>query len=325
MTAKLDRLPILILYPHNRCNCRCVMCDIWKTDQSKEITAIDLERHLVDMERLGVEWVVFSGGEPLMHSDLFRLAKMLRARSIRTTLLSTGLLVKRYATQILSYIDDLVISLDGPPEIHDAVRRVPGAFASLSAGMMTLLECKPEFPINVRCTVQKLNCSRLRDTARTARELGARSVSFLAADVTSTAFNRDTPWPVLKQDQISITASELPLLHKEVEALILEEDCGGFVLESPAKLRKVVDRFRARVGLSQPVAPLCNAPWVSAVVEADGVVRPCFFHPPVGSIANGDSLLQVLNGARAVAFRASLDVETNPTCAQCVCSLHYKT
>ena len=28
----------------------------------------------------------------------------------------------------------------------------------------------------------------------------------------------------------------------------------------------------------------CNAPWMSVVVEADGAVRPCFFHRPVGSL-----------------------------------------
>ena len=48
------------------------MCDIWKTDSVQEISAEELERHASDLERLQVEWVVFSGGEPLMHSDLFR-------------------------------------------------------------------------------------------------------------------------------------------------------------------------------------------------------------------------------------------------------------
>ena len=324
MKAHLDRLPILILYPHNRCNCRCVMCDIWKADQVQEISALDLDRHLADMERLSVEWVVFSGGEPLMHSDLFRLAKMLRVRNIRTTLLSTGLLVKRYAGQIAAHIDDVVISLDGPPEIHDKVRRVPGAFACLSAGVNALFECDSDFPISVRCTVQKLNCSRLRQTTRTARELGVRSISFLAADVNSAAFNRAEPWPILRQDEVSVTVSELPSLDAEIEALIREEDCGGFVSESPEKLRRIADRFRARIGLAPPVAPLCNAPWVSTVVEADGTVRPCFFHAPIGSIANGDSLSQVLNGDRARAFRENLDVASNATCRQCVCSLHRK-
>jgi hypothetical protein len=162
----------------------------------------------------------------------------------------------------------------------------------------------------------------LRQTAATARALGVRSISFLAADVTSTAFNRAEPWSILKQGEIAVNASELPSLDAEIEALIREEDCGGFVVESPEKLRRIADRFRARIGLAQPVAPLCNAPWVSAVVEADGTVRPCFFHAPVGNLANGESLLQVLNGDRAAAFRQNLDVASNSVCRHCVCSLH---
>ena len=71
------KLPVLILNPHSRCNCRCVMCDIWKATEAREISAEDLERHVESIEQLGVEWVVLSGGEPLMHSDLFRLCAIL--------------------------------------------------------------------------------------------------------------------------------------------------------------------------------------------------------------------------------------------------------
>src|SRR3954454_13752188 len=101
MNAVLDRLPILVIEPHSRCNCRCVMCDIWKRTDAQEITEAELARHLEDIVRLGVEWVVFTGGEPLMHSDLFRLARMLRAHGIRITILSTGLLLERDAARIL--------------------------------------------------------------------------------------------------------------------------------------------------------------------------------------------------------------------------------
>ncbi|HYM11884.1 MAG TPA: SPASM domain-containing protein, partial [Bryobacterales bacterium] len=72
---------------------------------------------------------------------------------------------------------------------------------------------------------------------------------------------------------------------------------------------------------AEPVAPRCNAPWVSAVVESDGTVRPCFFHQPVGSV-RGRGLREVLNSPQAVEFRRSLDVSTNPICRRCVCSLY---
>jgi Fe-coproporphyrin III synthase len=318
----VHQVPILILSPHNRCNCRCVMCDIWKTDQALEISEEDLERHVASIERLRVEWVVFTGGEPLMHSDLFRLCRLLRKRNIRVTVLTTGLLLHRYSHEVVQYVDDVIVSLDGPPEIHDQIRRVRGAYDSLTLGVKAIFQIRPDFPISARSTVQKRNCSRLVDTAATAQSLGAKSISFLAADVSSSAFNRAGGWPLIRQDDIALTASELPLLDREIESLIDRGMSGGFVLESPAKLRRIASHFRAHLGLVEPVAPNCNAPWVSAVIEADGTVRPCFFHPPIGRLNEGRTLLEVLNGPEATAFRRNLDVAANPVCRRCVCSLN---
>jgi MoaA/NifB/PqqE/SkfB family radical SAM enzyme len=324
MNPVLQSLPVLILYPHNRCNCRCVMCDIWKTNSAQEISAAELERHGDDIARLRVEWVVFSGGEPLMHSDLFRLCRFLRERKIHTTLLSTGLLIERNANQIVECVDDVIVSLDGPPEIHDAIRRVPGAFDLLAAGVAALHRTNPEFAVSARSTVQNRNCAHLRDTVETARALGLRSLSFLAADVSSEAFNRPVVWNAQRQGQVALGAEQLPALETEVEALIDSGVCGKFVVETPAKLRRIVDHFRAHLGLRLPVAPRCNAPWVSAVLESDGTVRPCFFHRPLGTVARGASLLEVLNGPEAVSFRRELDVSTNAICWRCVCSLNWQ-
>jgi Fe-coproporphyrin III synthase len=323
MNPVLQSLPVLIMYPHNRCNCRCVMCDIWKTDTVQEISAAELERHGEDIARLHVEWVVFSGGEPLMHSDLFRLCRFLRERKIHTTLLSTGLLIERNANQIVECVDDVIVSLDGPPEIHDAIRRVPGAFDRLAVGVAALHRTKPEFAVSARSTVQSRNCDRLRDIVETARCLGLKSLSFLAADVSSEAFNRPVVWNAQRQNQVALGADQLSALETEVDALIDSGVCGGFVVETPAKLRRIVDHFRAHLDLRLPVAPRCNAPWVSAVLESDGTVRPCFFHHPIGTVAQGASLLEVLNGPEAVSFRLGLDVSTNAICQRCVCSLNY--
>jgi MoaA/NifB/PqqE/SkfB family radical SAM enzyme len=313
MNAVLGRLPILVLEPHSRCNCRCVMCDIWKNTDARELSAAELERHLDDIVRLRVEWVVFSGGEPLMHTDLFRLCSMLRERAIRVTILSTGLLLERYAAPIRAHTDDVIVSLDGPAPIHDEIRGAPGAFARLAAGLRAL----GDHPVSARCTVQARNASHLRAAVQTARELGLRSISFLAADLISTAFNRPLSWPVERQ---SAVAPELPALEREIGALIAAYPQDGFVRESPAKLRRIVAHFRAHYGLEAPVAPRCNAPWVSAVVEANGDVRPCFFHPAVGNLAEG--LSNAINGAAAVTFREALDVASDPTCRKCVCSLY---
>jgi radical SAM protein with 4Fe4S-binding SPASM domain len=65
---------------------------------------------------------------------------------------------------------------------------------------------------------------------------------------------------------------------------------------------------------------VCNAPWVSTVIEADGEVRPCFFHKPLGNI-HDQPLEAILNAPASIAFRRQLEVETDPTCRACVCTL----
>jgi Fe-coproporphyrin III synthase len=318
MSSVIERLPVLVLEPHGRCNCRCVMCDIWKVTDARELSAAELERHLADIARLRVEWVVFTGGEPLMHSDLFRLCRMLRERGIRTTILSSGLLLGRYAGQIAADADDMIVSLDGPAAVHDEIRGVPRAFELLSEGVRAIHRHAPEFPVSARCTVQSRNAAQLCASVEAARALGLRSISFLAADLSSQAFHRPTPWPVARQATV---APELAILEAEIEHLIADDPGDGFVRESPAKLRRIAAHFRAHYGLEEHTAPRCNAPWVSAVVEHTGDVRPCFFHPPIGNTAQG-SLLEVLNSAAAQAFREGLTVAENPTCRRCVCSLY---
>ncbi len=70
-----------------------------------------------------------------MHSDLFRLCAILRSRKIRVTILSTGLLLERHAAAIAAHVDDVIVSLDGPREVHNRIRVCPGAFEKLAAGV----------------------------------------------------------------------------------------------------------------------------------------------------------------------------------------------
>jgi Fe-coproporphyrin III synthase len=320
----IERLPVLVLKAHSRCNCRCVMCDIWKEETARELSAAELERHLEEIETLGVRSVVFSGGEPLMHSDLFRLCSLLRKTGIRTTILSSGLLLAKFAGEIVEHVDDVIVSLDGPPDAHDEIRQVKRAFELLAAGVEKLHLLKPGFSVSGRCTVQHLNFLRLRDTVETARHITLHSISFLAADLTSTAFNRLPAWDAARQASVGLNPEETLQLDEEIEALIRDypaELASGFVRESPEKLRRIVRHFRAHQGLEEPESPRCNAPWVSALVEVDGAVRPCFFHPPFGTL-NGGGLLKVLNSPAALRFRRQLDIARDPVCRRCVCSLY---
>ena len=58
----IARLPILILFPHSRCNCRCLMCDIWRVTTRDELSAADVARWLGEWRDLGVRRPIGSPG-----------------------------------------------------------------------------------------------------------------------------------------------------------------------------------------------------------------------------------------------------------------------
>jgi MoaA/NifB/PqqE/SkfB family radical SAM enzyme len=324
---RVHTVPVVVISPHNQCDCHCVMCDIWKIRDAKEFSVADLERQIASFRDLRVRWVVFTGGEPQKNSRLPVLAGMLRDAGIRVTLLTAGLLLDAQAEAIAATVDDVIVSLDGPPALHNRIRRVPKAFERLTAGVTELRRLRPDLPIRARCTVQKLNHCSLRDTVVSAREIGLNSISFLAADVSSSAFNRPSTSSAEHHEQIALNAVEVEELEQEIQRLIhahAGDFTSGFITENPAKLGRIVRHFRACLGQLEPVAPRCNAPWVSAVIEAGGDVRPCFFHRPLGNTRDG-TLHEILNSPQALQFRRNLDIASDPTCQRCVCSLFVPT
>jgi Fe-coproporphyrin III synthase len=326
LPGRLSSVPILLFHVHENCNCRCVMCDIWQREGGREIDLEWLERQRSSIQRLGVKQVVLTGGEPLLHSRFNDLCVFLKKLGIRITLLTTGLLLAKRAESVAKSVDEVIVSLDGPEEVHDQVRRVRGAFKLVRDGIRAVRRHSPAMPFHARTTIQKMNHGLLRQTVKAAHFLLLDSISFLAADVTSTAFNRDLIWPGERQRQIVLTRGEVQELEEEIEALVEEnavEFETRFILESREKLRGIARRFREQLGDLAPRAPLCNAPWVSAVVEVDGGIRPCFFHGKIGD-ASAMPLEQAVNSTAAMEFRTLLEVENNPTCQRCVCSLNYK-
>ena len=141
--TQVPELPILVLNGHSRCNCRCVMCDIWKREENTEIKLQDLERHRQSLRRLSVRWVVLSGGEPLLHSDLRSLCIFFRELNIRLTLLTTGLLLSKRASEVAELFDEIIVSIDGPARVHDAIRRVNGGFRLIESGVASIRQIRP--------------------------------------------------------------------------------------------------------------------------------------------------------------------------------------
>jgi Fe-coproporphyrin III synthase len=326
-TDRIYTLPILILMPHSGCNCRCVMCDIWKANShKKEISTETLQQHIASFKALSVREVVLSGGEALMHSNLWKFCSLLHDARIKITLLSTGLLLKRYAREVVRHIDNVIVSLDGSEEVHDRIRNVPQGFLKLDGGVKELKRIRPAFRVTGRCVLQRSNFRDFINIVKTAHQVGLDEISFLAADVSSRAFNHPDGWTGERADGVALNEEETfefeKIINRSFDELASDYR-SKFIAESPSRMRRIVQYYKAVNNAANFPATVCNAPWVSAVIESDGSVLPCFFHQPYGNI-NDNNLAQVLNSRKAVAFRKNLDMAEDNICRRCVCTLRLR-
>lgn len=339
MTGRTHALPLVLFAPTARCNSRCISCDWWRADGAADLSLAEIERVAEALPHFGTRLVVFTGGEPLVRPDVMAVADVFRTRGLVVHLLTSGLALERFAEDIAARFGDVTISLDAhTADLYREIRGVNGLEA-VTAGVRKLRALAPALPIRARSTIHRRNFRHLPQLIARAMEMGVDQISFLAADVTSGAFNRGAPQPsIVARDverdtdrrgdapaaSLLLSAQEADELATIVEAVIESpEHAAAFaarrIAPGPEGLRRLARYYRAQLGLG-PFPPVdCNAPWVSVVIEADGSVRPCFFHAPVGNLRHRP--LPELLAEAMPAFRDRLDVGTDQTCAKCVCTL----
>jgi MoaA/NifB/PqqE/SkfB family radical SAM enzyme len=112
----------------SRCNMRCVFCEWWKTTKpelptKKAVAAIDA------VCSLGVSFFDISGGEPLLRKDISILAKKAASHGCLVSMNTNAtLLDESRICEVVDVFDLVVVSLDGPKEIHDRIRGKAGTY-----------------------------------------------------------------------------------------------------------------------------------------------------------------------------------------------------
>jgi MoaA/NifB/PqqE/SkfB family radical SAM enzyme len=173
---KDSRLPFkYFLVVNKSCGSKCIHCHIWKNKPENEMS-LDEYRLLAQNSKSNLIWLNISGGEPTDRLDLIEIIETFLEQCPNLKIInftSNGLnfeQLKKVATYLNSLSDKLIglnISIDGPADIHDSLRGIPGGYQKAidaykmvrtfsnikSAAAMTL------FPINhtlVGETIQNL-------------------------------------------------------------------------------------------------------------------------------------------------------------------------
>jgi MoaA/NifB/PqqE/SkfB family radical SAM enzyme len=318
-------LPLLMFYPTGRCNSRCVSCDWWKHSGADDLTIGEIRELASALPALGTRVVVFSGGEPLLRPDVFDAAEIFRGQGMTLHLLTSGVLLDRFAGRVAQQFARVCVSLDAPSEaLYEEIRGVD-ALAIVRGGIAKLRRLGPKVPVTARATLHRLNFRELPRLVDLAKSMALDGISFLPADMSSSGFGRAAAPDETARTGLARLALDRDDI-REFEAIVehtiahhAADFASGFIAEAPDKLRRLPRYYAAAAGDEPFPRVSCNAPWVSVVIEADGSVRPCFFQGSIGNIRRRP--LDAIVTRNLAAFRRSLDVGADPVCVRCVCSL----
>ncbi|ABW29551.1 radical SAM protein [Acaryochloris marina] len=178
-----------------RCNARCHFCDIWALDPGKEADFDTIEHNLEDLKRLGVKYVDFTGGEPLLRTDVGRIYQTAKQLGFYTSMTTNTILYLKKAHEVRGLVDFLNFSLDGPDaETHDQSRGVK-IFDNLVESVKLALDLG-EYPV-LNHTVTAQNYERIHEVAELGARLGVRVWLNPAFTAYANYNNRKNPTPAI--------------------------------------------------------------------------------------------------------------------------------
>jgi MoaA/NifB/PqqE/SkfB family radical SAM enzyme len=251
----------------NRCNIRCRYCDPTRPGSS-EMSTQQLLGLMDDFRAMGTQRIGFTGGEPTLREDLPRLLAHAKRIGLMTTVSTNGRLV---ASRVrgLADADLVVVSLDGPREVHDA-QRGEGTHDSSMAAIDALQAAGIQ--VFSSTVITRFNARQLDWVLERARDRGFACIFALLFS----EHNRTVP----PEEHMRLAASDEE--SRRVYRELLARKRAGFpIVNSSAYLRYMAE---ARY-LSRPVR--CRAAQLYCAVGADGAVASCGLHLGRPGLPNG--------------------------------------
>ena len=272
----------ICLHVAHDCNMRCAYCfaDAGGFAGDRSLMPLETGKRSIDflLEQSGARKnleIDFFGGEPLMNFDVVKeLVLYGREREkefgkhIRFTLTTNGLLLDDEKTAFINgHMDNVILSIDGRPEINDRMRKTVGGGGTYSHIIDKLTGFAEKRKANdngsllyyVRGTYTKVN----KDFAEDVRHLASLGLENISVEPAVTAC--DEPW--------ALTEEDLPDLFEEYERLV------DSILESEAD-GKPISFFHFKVDLDQGPcvykrASGCGAGTDYVAVTPEGDIYPC--------------------------------------------------
>ncbi len=178
----------------NTCNLRCQMCGQWSEEgylrargarPQQELGLSDWKKVVDELAAHDVHSVLLRGGEVFLFPGIIPLLEYLRSKEIFVSIDTNGTRLDRYAADLVRIGNmHLTVSIDGPEEIHDTVRGMPGCFRRVRAGLEALHgeEKKADTVLSksITFTISPYSYRGLGKLPDVARSLGIQSICIVS-------------------------------------------------------------------------------------------------------------------------------------------------
>jgi radical SAM protein with 4Fe4S-binding SPASM domain len=324
-----------------RCNLRCTMCWQWGEQGlfhdlpgEHEIQQLDLEtlRSVVDDVAGDKTGVFLWGGEPFLHRDLLPFVEHVKSRKLYCSINTNGTYLPRHAERLAQLgVDAIMVSVDGPREVHDKIRGMEGSFQKIADGVRAVREARegngsrPEIIVNT--TVSPGNQSVLLETFDTVEAMGAdrmilSQLWFTTEQIgkANEAYFREKfsahagSWRGFVMDVSGLDAEGI---GEQMREMSLRK--GSMALRflpdlHPGQVRDYYARPEEAFGRTR-----CFVPWLESEILPNGDVTPCSDRPDLilGNVKR-QRFREIWNNDLYRSFRRAMrDDGLFPYCSRC--------
>ncbi len=316
-----------------RCNLRCKICfefgenpkDKIKNNREDENISIDLLKKIINQVSYFKPTFYLSGGEPLIYPKIIELLKYLQDKKLYCLINTNGVLLKKCAEDLVKFeVDKIVVSIDGPEEVHDLNRGKN--FKQIIEGIEFLKNVKKRenshFPfIRVNSLITPFNSEFLEETVNLTESLGVDSLTFQHPMFSNEEVRKEyvDGVEVDKNNQINI----LGFTYKggiDTDSLIRQ------IKNIKNRKTKIPVNFYPGIKIDEikfyyndfnyKFKDRCISAWRKVVITPDGNIGPCVNH--MLDNINNNSFREIWNSKRYKGFRKELKTRgLLPSCFRC--------
>ena len=335
-----------------RCNLRCKMCfyynEVEKDKTCKlieertqqELSLLQIKDLIDQCAKMKVKIFTIHGGEPLLYPNIFEISKYARDNGMMVNFVTNGTLInEEMAEKIIDAgINHITFSLDGPKQIHDNIRGVPGTLERLIAGIKILKDMESNgstIPaLSVSTYISAINQKKLAQTLRVVNKTGIKDwgVGLIThnsdklANETKEILGIDSSAHIgnLEELKDEVKNINLDILNNQREACRVVNEGSDYGLDIIFPSKDAINNY---YNSEWNEVDKCTCRWSRTVVSPYGEVFPCVNMSMVDCVVGdikSQKLKDIWNGKKYIDFRQKLKKHgVLPLCSKC-CHINNK-